>query len=156
MRPNGEEVVRGVAASLMTYILPEIDSAYARMQLMIAIALLGVVASEWDVAAQRLVDDNAGLRSLAGRAADELAQQPAADSLRAELRALAAEADASLHLSDLSAAGARLRGAIGRLGVLLVNSEAPALRSLRSEVIETLRAQAEARSLSLLGPRADG
>ena len=149
MRPNAEEVLRGVVGSLLTYVMPEVQSEYARTQVMIASALLGVVAGDWNGAAQRLVDDNATLRALAARAADE----PAAGALRHELRSLAVETDTSLLLSYLSAANGRLRDAIGRLGVLLVNDE---VSPLRAEVIETLRADAVARTLPLMGPRADG
>ncbi len=149
MRPNSEEVLRGVAVSLMLYVLPEVESAYARTQLGIVAALLGVVANDWDGSAQRLVDDNASLRTLAARAADE----PASGPLRDELRALAGEADASLRLSELSASNARLRDVIAKLGALLVNDETS---PLRADVIEMLHADAEARTLALVGPRSDG
>ena len=154
MRPNGEELLRGLQGSLATYILPELPSAYARSELMITTALLGIVAAQWDDAAQRLVDGNAALRALARRGADAIAGVDA--GLAAELRALAQEADPSVRLSDLSAANDRLRAALGRLGVLLLERDAPALAELRAAVFDHLRQEAEARSLSLLGPRADG
>ena len=154
MRPNGEELVRGVQSSLTTYILPELQSAYARTELMLDLALLGILASDWDSAAQRLVDDNAALRDLALRGAEALDSTDA--SLAGELRSLAGGAVPSLRLSDLAAANGRLRGAIGRLGALLEGADTPALGELRAAVIEHLRADAESRSRSLLGPRADG
>ncbi|MCH7719161.1 MAG: hypothetical protein IIB21_06790 [Chloroflexi bacterium] len=154
MRPNGEELLRGVQSSLTTYVLPELQTAYARTELMLVQALLGILASEWDSGAQRLVDDNAALRELALRGAEALDSADA--SLAGELRSLAGEADSSLRLSDLSAANGRLRGAIGRLGALLEGTDTPALGELRAAVIEHLRADAESRSRSLLGPRADG
>ncbi len=61
-----------------------------------------------------------------------------------------------MRLSDLSAANDRLRAAVGRLGVLLLERDAPALAELRVAVFEHLRQEAEAQSLSLIGPRADG
>ena len=154
MRPNGEELLRGVQSSLTTYVLPELQTAYARTELMLVQALLGILASEWDSGAQRLVDDNAALRELALRGAEALDSADA--SLAGELRALAGEAEPSLRLSDLAAANGRLRGAIGRLGALLEGTDTPALGELRAAVIEHLRADAESRSRSLLGPRADG
>ena len=154
MRPNGEELLRGVQSSLTTYVLPELQTAYARTELMLVQALLGILASEWDSGAQRLVDDNAALRDLALRGAEAL--DSAAAALAGELRSLAGETDPSLRLSDLSTANGRLRGAIGSLGVLLEGADTPALGELRAAVIEHLRADAESRSRSLLGPRADG
>lgn len=156
MHPNSEEVLRGVAGALISHILPEVQSPYARAQLMFSVTMLGVVARDWDGAAQQLVDGNATLRELALRAAGALAQEPDAAALRDELRGLAAGNDASLRLSDLSAASERLLDATGRLGARVEDSDAPALRALRDDVIEALRAQTEARALSLLGPRAEG
>ena len=158
MRPNGEELLHGIQGSLTTYILPELQSAYARTELMLVLVLLGILASDWDSAAQRLVDDNAALRALALRGAEAFDSTDAslAGGLGEDLRSLSGGAAASLRLSDLTAANGRLRGAIGRLGVLLQDADAPALGELRAAVIEHLRADAESRSRSLLGARADG
>ena len=160
MRPNGEELLRGIQNTLATYVLPEIQSPHARFELVLVTALLGVAAGEWDGAAQRLVDDNAALRELAGRGAAALVTAPELAETGAlladELRALAGETDSSLRLSDLSAANGRLRAALARLGALIEGSDAPALRELRAAVIDHLRAEAQGRALSLLGPRADG
>jgi hypothetical protein len=156
MHPNSEEVLRGVAGALVTHVLPELQSQYARAQLMFSVTMLGVVANGLDGAAQQLIDDNASLRALALRAADALSNERDAAALRDDLRAAGAGTDTSLLLSDLSASAALLREAIARLGVFLEAAGAPSLRSLRDDVIETIRAQTEARALSLLGPRADG
>ncbi len=152
MRPNGEEVLRGIQGSLTAYVLPELQSAYARTELMLALGLLGLVADEWDATAQRLVDGNAALRELARHAADALSATPGSEAALAdEVRSLGAETDSSLRLSELSAANARLRDAIARVATAVPHGEA-----LRSEIIKHFQAEAEARSLSLLGPRADG
>src|SRR3989304_1848624 len=118
MRPNGEEMLRGIQQSLLTYVLPELQTEYARTELMVIIALLGIVVGEWDGAAQHLLDDNAALRELAHRGAEALAD---------ELRSLAGEADTSVRIPDLSAANERLHDAIGRLGVFLPDRDKPEL-----------------------------
>jgi hypothetical protein len=150
MRPNGDEVLRGVQGSLLTYVLPELQSEYARTELMLASALLSIVGSELDGAAQRLVDDNAALRALALRGAAAIDAAPLAD----ELRALAAETDASLRLSDLRAANDRARAVIARLAVHV--EESGTFAELRTEIFAYLRDDAESRSHALLGPRSDG
>jgi hypothetical protein len=61
-----------------------------------------------------------------------------------------------VRLSELSAANGQLRAAIAQLGVAAQGSESEALRSLRAEVIDSLRVDAESRSFALMGPRADG
>ena len=78
MHPNGEELLRGAQGTLTTYVLPEVQSAYARSEMMIVHVLLGMVANEWDGAAQRLVDGNATLRALARRVAETLGNAGAA------------------------------------------------------------------------------
>jgi len=156
MRPNGEEMLRGIQQSLLTYVLPELQTEYARTELVVIIALLGIVVGEWDGAAQHVLDDNAALRELAHRGAEALAPRSGAAALAAELRSLAGEADASVRIPDLSAAHERLHDAVGRLGVFIQDAEAVDLRELRAAIIERLRLEAESRSYALLGPRADG
>jgi hypothetical protein len=150
MRPSGEELLRGVQGTLLTYVLPELQTEYARTELMLAHVLIGIVASEWDTNAQQLIDDNAALRGLCGQGAEALAGEAIAD----ELRALAAGSDSSLRLSELMVSNDELRSAIGRLGVML--QSAPGNAELRAAVIERLRLEAERASRNLMGPRADG
>ena len=147
MRPNTEEVLRGVQRSLVTYILPEVHSRYAQTQIMIAAGLLGMAADGWDAEAQRLVDDNASWRMLAARVAEGIAGRDG--GLAGELRAFATEDDASLLVTDLSSANGRLRAALARAATV-------ADGALRLEIMERLRAHTEAHSNSILGPRADG
>lgn len=151
MRPNSQELLRGVQSSLITYVLPELQTEYARTELMLAHLLLGIVAGEWDGAAQQLIDDNAALRELAHRGSES-----AGEPLATDLRTLSAETDHSLRLSELSACNDRLRDAIGRLGVALQDADAPSQRELRAAVIARLRLEAERSSRHLMGPRADG
>ena len=113
MHPNGEELLRGVLGTLATHVLPEVQTAHAQIQMALVLRLLGIAADEMDGGAQRLVEDNAALRELAGRGADALASAgdaagPEGASLAGELRSMADEKDSSVLLSDLSAANVRL------------------------------------------------
>lgn len=154
MHPNGREILQGVQSTLATYVLPEVQSGYARTEIMLVQALLGIVANEWDGAAQRLVDENAAMRMLAARGAEALREVDTA--LAEELRMLATGSDASVRISDLSTAHEKLREAIGRAAVVIENSDSPALEALRGDVIQLLRADAKSRAIPLMGPRADG
>jgi hypothetical protein len=160
MRPNQQEVLTGAMRALGTYILPELQTEHARLELMLINVLLGTVAVELDGAAQGLVDDNAALRALARRGADALAASNGSadesEGLAEELRALAGGTDDALRLSDLTAANDALHAAVGRLAALVEAGDAPALRELRAPLIECLRAEAESRALPVLGPRVDG
>jgi hypothetical protein len=152
MSSPGEETLRGIQGALLKFLLPELQSEYAKSELMLAYAMLGMAADEWDGAVQTLVDDNAALRVLLATATESLAA--AGDTeLAGEYRTLAAEQDSSLRIGDLAAANARLRDAVGRLAIAIEGSEVAVLRGLRSDVIEYLRGEAEGRARSLLGPR---
>jgi hypothetical protein len=148
MRPGAEEIVRGVQASLLTAVLPEIQTEYTRTQVTLMYVLLGIVANGLDGGYERLLADNGALRELASRAADAVAAQ---DVLANELRSLASTGP-SLRLSELSSANMALAAALARIAA----SDTAELASIRSEIIDWLRADAEARSLSLMGPRSDG
>jgi hypothetical protein len=152
VRPNAEELLRGIQAALATYVLPELQTAYARTELMAMLALLGMAAEEWDGAAQRLVDDNVALRLLARRAAGAVDGFDASD----ELRVLAEQVDSSVRISELASSNASLRAALSRLAPLLEGADDDARRDLRAALIEHLRFDAEANSRQPMGPRTDG
>jgi len=148
MRPNAEEIVRGVQTSLLSIVLPEVQTEYTRTQVTLMYVLLGIVANSLDGAHERLLADNGTLRELAARAANTVGTQ---DVLANELRSLAST-EPSPRLSELSSANMALAEALA--GV--TSSDAPELASIREQVIDWLRADAEARSLGLMGPRTDG
>jgi hypothetical protein len=156
MRPGTEEVLRGVQASLMTYVLPEVQTDYARTELMLAIALVGIAAGEQDSAIERLVADNDALRVLSGRCGNALASLEAGSQLADALNSLARGSDTSLRRSDLSASNEQLRAAIGQFAVHVQDLHDDALKALRRAVLDRLRTDSEGRSLALMGPRSDG
>ncbi len=158
MRPNSVEVLQGIQGTLMTYVQPEVQSDYARTELMLVNMLLGIVATAWDGAAQGLVDDNAALRGLAADAAKVLGSQPVdgAGEMADDLAALAIETDTSVRIAHLSAANDRLRDAIARLGVLLQGSATQEHVGLRARVIERLQEELDTLPRDLMGTRSDG
>ena len=158
MRPNSAELLQGIQGTLTTYILPEVQSDYARTEFMLVQMLLGIVIRGYDDAAQSLVDDNAALRSLAGEAARVLNTAPigASEALAAELEQLSGATDASVRLSDLTAANDSLRDAIGRVGVLLQGETSQEHVGLRTAIIEHLQRELERLPHDLMGPRSDG
>jgi hypothetical protein len=148
MKPNAEEVVRGVQAGLLSLVLPELQTEYVRTQVTLMYVLLGIVANGMDTSYERLLADNSALRELAARAAEAVEAQHV---LANELRSLAST-EASLRLNELSSSNIALAAALARVAA----SDGSELTALRAEIMSWLRADAEARSLSLMGPRADG
>ena len=158
MRPTATEVLQGIQGALATYVQPEVQSDYAQTELMLIQMLLGVVVQGYDDAAQNLVDDNAAMRSLAGDTAQVLQATPlaGAKALAEELGQLSKETDASVRVSELTAANGKLRDAMGRLGVLLQDSAIKEHASLRASIIERLHHELEMQPHNMMGPRADG
>jgi hypothetical protein len=113
LKPEALDIIRGIQRSLMSHVLPEVTSLYAGAQVQYAVLLLGALASEWDGAAQRLVEDNAALRSLCGQVAGRL--PPGEGELPEALRSAAAARDGDLLLSTLSATNDQLRGLVTRI-----------------------------------------
>lgn len=107
LRPRADEIIRGIERSLAEHVLPELRTPYAIAQLQYAILLLHTLKTEWDGAAQRLVEDNQTLRGLAARAADTLDVPD--HELAGELRSAALEGDADLRLKKLGDTNDRLR-----------------------------------------------
>jgi hypothetical protein len=154
VRPNAEELLKGIQRSLMSYVMPEVQSDHARAEVMFSNLMLGVLTRDLDGAAQLLVEDNASLREAARDGATTLTGAGVAADLASELEGLAASSDPSLRLSDLARANEELTSAIARLAVLA--EERPELAELRADVIAVLRTRAERMTHSMLGPRADG
>jgi hypothetical protein len=158
MRPNSVEIIQGIQGTLMTYVQPVIQDNHVQTELMLVNLLLGIVANDWDGAAQGLVDDNTALRTLVGDAAAVLKSKPldGAGELSSELEQLAAETETSVRISDLSAANDRLRDGVSRLGALLQGNATQEHVELRARVIERLQQELQALPHNLMGARADG
>jgi hypothetical protein len=62
MRPDVDEILRGVSRSLAAAIMPRLSMPWAQSQLQHVIGLLSGVAAEWDGAADQLVGENEALQ----------------------------------------------------------------------------------------------
>lgn len=149
VRPNGEQILRGVERSLLTHVLPELSSPYAQAQVRYAALLLNLLAAEWDDAAQRLLDDNAALRAWCGRAANALAH--AQPGLADTLRAAAREQEPDIRLSTLSAANDRLRALTTR-ALRALTANGGAADDLLQELRHALRRSVQRRLAGSLRP----
>ncbi|MHB8576932.1 MAG: hypothetical protein ACYDCQ_16585 [Dehalococcoidia bacterium] len=70
MRPDAEEILRGVSRSLAAAIMPQLSSPWAQSQLQHVIGLLSGVAAEWDGAADQLMRENEALQQFCRRSSD--------------------------------------------------------------------------------------
>ena len=104
-----------------------------------------MVREETERAAARRVDENAALRALFARAAEQVADT----ELRRRLGAAAASRDPSLLLSELERANAELRALLIELHAHVEEQAAQWARALDAEIWRELVASTERRRLSL-------
>lgn len=138
MRPNAEEIIRGLQQALMMHILPELKTPFAQDQVQLSLMLLEGLAQEWDVAAENLAKDNREMQEIFRQAASIISglsrgQRPAElRGLQTALRSAARGRDEeSFTISALSARNNELRALLERLLVGCEEAEGnPALASL--------------------------
>ncbi len=148
IRPDAEQILRGIRRSLAAHVLPEISTPYATAQVQYAMMLLGAVADEWDGAAQRLVADNAAMRALAATAAGALRAHDS--ELATELEDAAAHDDTDLHISALAAANDRLRGLLVRIVAVCTSIGVEPAALLGHDWCQTLGASVQHRRFGAL------
>jgi hypothetical protein len=154
LRPNALEIIRGIQVSLLTHVAPEVQSAYARAQVQYALGLLQMLAEEWDVTPQRLMEENRSLRALFREAAEAVQSVEGTGGLARRLEEAAAADDGDLTISALSARNQDLQALLAELMEVMdapdAGDTAP-LERLRGAVRRELRAHVERRPSRLPG-----
>lgn len=117
MRPDALEMLRGVQATLLTKVLPEVASPYLQMQVQLAVGMLGAALLELDDAPAAYAEERARVLALA-RTALPLVEAETPDDPRAVDLAALLECPDELpdrRLSVQAAESARLLGLLDRL-----------------------------------------
>jgi len=117
MRPTGTEALRAVQTALTEVIGPELQTAFAQDTAQMLQMLLESVITEFDGAAQDLVDDNATLASLledfrTAASATGSTSQELSNAIKESGEALARPDPGSIAISDLAARNKGLRAAL--------------------------------------------
>lgn len=142
MRPNADELLRGVATSLVSVIAPQIAAPFAQAQVQHIAGVLGMLAAEWDGAADQLVQENAALQRFCRLATECI--DPASPAGVATLQAAADLPPVTdFRLSTLRRRNAELWAAVESLLAPAATDELPA--SLTEGLKPLLRAYVSAR-----------
>ncbi len=144
MNPSPPRVLQGVAANLLSEILPRIPTPFGQQLVGIAAMLDMMVAEEFDRAADRLVTENRIVRGLLAAGRDILGEAvpPTVTA------ALDTPAAASLRVSDLQRENDVLRAALIDLHAAVEISPAPTARELDERIWEELVESTRRRHLS--------
>jgi hypothetical protein len=109
MRPDPPKVLSGVAMTLLTQVMPEVQSPFGAQTVSLAGGLTMMVAEEFDRAAARLVEENAVVLALLQRARGVFHDAAIEEKLESVMGDLPG---ADLRVSALQAENDRLRGVL--------------------------------------------
>lgn len=107
MRPDPPKVLSGVAMTLLTQVMPEIQSPFGVQTVSLAGGLAMMVAEEFDRAASRLVEENAAVLEILQRARGVIHEGGIEEKLETAMGELPGS---DLRVSALQAENDRLRG----------------------------------------------
>ena len=144
MKPDEQAVLADFAGRFAMTIAPQVSPPYLAAAIGMSGGILGLIAEDWDRAAQRRVDENRAIRAIFKMAA-ALALEPA---LAERLQGLAKTGDDDLRLSALEAGNEALRVALIDLHAATEALGAPA-RAVNAAIWKELVASTERRRLSI-------
>lgn len=136
-------MVETMGASLMAGQVFEFETDYAQRTGFTLGTLLLFASQEWEQGAQRLVDENAALRALFGRATRVLV----AGDLCERVSAAADGADRSIRISDLQKGNNELRALLIDLHAHVEEREDDDARALETEIWTELAESTDRRTL---------
>ena len=144
MTPAVPQVLADLAARVARNAAPQIPAAERAGELGLSALLLGLAAEMWDGAVERLVHENADIRSLLAKGA-AATSDPA---LRHDLESLSSGQDTSFRISALQSVNSSLRAGLIALQLHLESRDDPAAKALEEEVWRGLAEAAIRRRLS--------
>lgn len=160
MRPNNQELLRGIKTTLVEVVAPELQTAYARAQLGLAISALDMVTAQWDTEAQSLLDENRSLTVHFQEAADALrsvdvAARDGLVELANELVEAAQQKETKdCRLSTLAERNNHLKALLVRLVKVcdeaMTNPDLKPLLRIREIVLQEMQEKLAARSLAMI------
>jgi hypothetical protein len=106
MRPDVPRVLNGVAMSLATEVMREVQTPFGQNAVSHAVGLLMMIGQEFDRAAARLVEENAAILAILARAQSSMEEPGLQDRISRELGEIPGQ---DLHVSALQAENDRLR-----------------------------------------------
>lgn len=155
MRPYPEEVLRAIQTGVMTHLMPEVQSSYAKAQFAFSMLLFTIAQRDLDTAVPDLLETNAALRMLLADTSTAL-RAIESDEARTGVEAIAGlpSPTESLRLSHLRADNDGLRAVLASLAPLIEPAgdvpELAPLRDVRTAIFAHLSADARRRIVPIL------
>lgn len=144
MKPDPNLVLGHLAGLMLQQLAPQVQPSYLAGTIGMSGMLMGMMAEEWDRAADRLARENRAIRGLF-RQAERISLDAA---LAQDLRALAGGEDDDLRISALDAANAGLRAGLIRLQAAVEGRTDAASKALNDAIWAELSASTQRRALA--------
>ena len=145
MTPSVQQVLNGLARTLLMDLLPQTTHAYGAQTLQLGAMLAMMCAQEFDRAAARLAEENAALERLFGAAAGVVGD----GGLRDELQAATRVAAPSLLVSALRERNSALRALLVRLHAHVETLSGDPAREIEGRIWAELVESTQRRHLDL-------
>ncbi len=130
MRPDVPRVLNGIAMTLATDILRDVQTPFAQNTISHQIGLLTMIGQEFDRAAARLVEENAAILAILARAQSSMEEPGLQDRIGRELGEVPGQ---DLHVSALQAENDRLRALL-----IDVHADVEAMPGAEAETLDRL------------------
>ncbi|HMO55411.1 MAG TPA: hypothetical protein PJ994_12965 [Tepidiformaceae bacterium] len=145
MRPNPDRTLQGVAMTLLTDVMREVQTPFGQSIIGMAAMLTMMVAEEFERGADRLVVENAATRDLLGAGLEVVSEAQKA----AIVGALATPAAPNYRGSSLQAENDALRAGLIQLHAMVEQIDSPAARALDARIWEELIESTRRREFSV-------
>lgn len=145
MRPNPDRTLQGVAMTLLSDVMREIQTPFGQSIVGMAGMLTMMVAEEFERGADRLVVENTATRELLNAGLDVVSEAQKA----AILGALATPAAPNFRISSLQAENDALREGLIQLHAMVETMESEAAKALNERIWDELVASTRRREFSV-------
>jgi hypothetical protein len=147
MRPDVPRVLNGVAMTLATDILREVQTPIGQQAISHAAGLLMMIGQEFDRAAARLVEENAAILALLARAQSSMDELGLQDRIARELGEVPGQ---DLRVSALQAENDRLRALLIDVHATVERMDGAEADALDRLIWDELRESTRRRHLALM------
>lgn len=147
MRPDVPRVLNGIAMSLSTEVMREVQTPFGQNALSYAAGLLVMIGEEFDRAAARLVEENAAILAILARAQSSLEEPGLQDRIARELGEVPGE---DLRVSALQAENDRLRALLVDVHAAVEGTTGAEAEALDRLIWDELRESTRRRHLTMM------
>jgi hypothetical protein len=147
MRPDVPRVLNGIAISLATEVVREVQTPFGQNNISHAAGLLMMIAQEFDRAAARLVEENAAILAILARAQSAMEDPGLQDRIVRELSEVPGQ---DLHVSVLQAENDRLRALLIDVHAAVESMPGAEAEALDRLIWDELRESTRRRHLALM------